>query len=97
MIIEEKNPYKNKREIVKKIFSLLKDITLPKHYKFVDDCVQIRYKYFLLDSLVAEIILVNKNTLEVCFRFEEDLKKLRKCFEDSKTKFKLNVEELGYY
>ena len=95
MIIKEENPMRNEREKIRKIFEMLKDVKLPQHYKFVDDCVQIIYCSFgrFISTPIANIYLENNNTLLVKFFDEEDLRRLRKCFINSQTKFILKVED----
>jgi len=96
MIIQEENIKQKNKEKIKRIFSLLKDVKLPKHYKFIDGCVQIKYSSFFNQFIVANITLEDNDVLEVSFEYEDDYKTLRKYFEESKTKFKLIVRE-GYY
>lgn len=88
-IAEEKNR-------IQKIFKMLEDVKLPKNYKFVDDCVEIRYFSFFgfFDSWIANIKLKG-DILVVRFRDEEELNILRNCFVSSKTKFELEVK--AYY
>jgi len=95
MIIEEKNKYEAERKKIKRIFEMLKDIKLPKNYKFTEDCVEICYVSWFKYLKIAEIDLEG-DVLEVCFVDEEELNRLREYFTDSKTKFKLVVGE-DYY
>jgi len=94
MIVEENNPFKEDEIKNRKIFEMLNDVKLPKHYVFVDDCIQIRYRILggFIDEKIAEIDL-DADIVDVCFVDEEDLEKLRKYFINSKTKFRLRVDE----
>jgi len=94
MIIATKNPYEEKRKKISKI-KLLWDIKLPKrYYLFCGEEVQLRQKSWLGIECVADINLI-KDIIIVNFKYNEDYQKLKKYFEDSKTKFKLLGE--NYY
>lgn len=95
MIIEEKNTTKQDIERQKKIAEMLQDVRLPKNYVFANDYFEIRVKCFLGTNPIAEIYL-DEDVLEIKFDVEEELNKLRHCFVNSKTKFKLSVGEYYY-
>lgn len=95
MIIED-NVEIGKEKIIK-IKELLTDVKLPKRYKFDNDYCEIRTHDFLRDMFgsfaVAEIFLSEANTIQIifCSSCKEDYEKLKDCFKNSKTKFKLSV------
>lgn len=93
MIIEEINSLNVKEDEKRKIFKMLKDVKLPKHYKFVDDCIELRFIrwWTLSDKFIASIYLNNDSSLDVIFEEKEDLEDLRHYFQNSKTKFRLSV------
>ena len=97
MIIEEKNIERDKRIEKRKIFNMLRDVKLPEEFKFVYDCVEIRYVRFwgLINEKICEINLNKDNSLSVKFYDEIEMNRLRDCFKNSKTKFKLSIN--GYY
>ena len=100
MIIEEKNQPKELRKKIEKIKSLW-NIILPENYFLIcEENTDIRIEYrtwcFLANYKVATID-IEDDVLIVSFEDEEEYKKLRSCFEDSNTKFKLVVGEKAYY
>jgi hypothetical protein len=96
VIIEEINNAKKERNKTKIIFEMLKDVKLPEHYYFENDCVEIRHKKFLMGSIKIADIDLEDDILNVKFVDEEELNRLRNYFANSKTKFKLIVDDFYY-
>jgi len=95
VIVEEKNKFEKIRKKIKKIKSLW-DIQLPKKYYLDEEDITLRYKLLLGGYRVADID-IKEDVIIINFRGEEeDYKRLRNCFKDSKTKFRLIVNE-NYY
>jgi hypothetical protein len=92
MIVAENNPYKEERDKIRKTFQMLSGVRLPKHFYFVDDCVQIRrITWRGLNNVKIADIYLKKDALKVEFVDEEEFNRLRGCFVDSETKFELCV------
>jgi len=110
MIIEEKNPHREARLKRQKIFDMLRRIKLPPKFKFIssmnlqyyspsDESVKIKYlgTWSIGSQIVADITLNEEDSINVAFIDEEEIERMRKCFIESKTKFKLSVKENSYY
>jgi len=93
VIIETKNKQEELRKKFEKIKSLL-DGELPKHYYLKDNKIEyelnLGFLSFLTRASVADLD-IRDDVIIVNFVDEEEYIKLRKYFEDSKTKFKLVV------
>ena len=89
-IIEIKNREEEKRKEIEKIKALW-DIELPEKFR-LEGCLIIEGKWFEKETAS---ITINEDVITINFKYEEDYKKLKKYFEESKTKFKLLVK--NYY
>ena len=104
MIIQENNPAKHEKEKAKFISEKIKeilDLKLPKHYEieFYDED---DYEIELIDTRVfggsiATLTLEGLDSEVIIVHFEEDtdddLEELRECFEKSKNKFIIKMDE----
>jgi len=94
-IIEEINKQEELRKKFERIRSLW-DVKLPKGYGLdfnEGECI-LYYKAFMERIKIADVD-IEEDIIIINFKDEEDYKKLRLYFADSKTKFKLFVN--GYY
>ena len=99
MIIEEKNEKEEEKMQTELIKKMTNNLVLPKGYVFSKVGTQICYKNifgFAGDKIAIIKIDIDK-VLRVVFDDTDEYIKLKKCLEDSKTKFRIEVSKYGTY
>jgi len=92
-IVEEKNRCEERREDVKRIKELW-DIKLSYRYELEEDAIMEKN---LFNKMIIADITIEEDIITINFKYEEDYRKLRNCFEESEAKFKLTVDGDYYY